>query len=406
MLTGIKQRLIESCRIKLSLTAQIRTAINIIKDIKGSGYPLAHALNTQFALLMSVGSVLYVLLTPMTVTYAAIFSTLEPSLSPATHASDATQATTTQATHSAIPVIPSDSQQSVQQLLGSTPYGWFNLIQEKPDFSENWETFDESQLQGQLSDNVHVHYNPHHQMPSADTAVLSDLLQTQPYAFNKDNQVLTLKQQTIFEFPKGASYIGVHYLREVPHREPLVFIVTTADGQQKQFTSCTKSDELDKFSGFLGSGEVITRLEIRKPPQSSYVIGDVLWGHKQNLHQQKQCETTLMPVVTNMECAEQGWLFDIEVSAMQSRDDSWWCVNDDEKQCGIYGEIASFGYYSKTDKPSVALTFADQKNKQCAHSLVVDLPEKCSENCNYVQRDEAFVPVCPDHKAALLVQNQ
>ncbi|HHC74514.1 MAG TPA: hypothetical protein ENK78_05525, partial [Thiothrix sp.] len=320
---------------------------------------------------------------------------LEPSLSSVTHASNTVHPTTPQTKHS---LTPTDNPQSVQQFLGSTPYGWFNLIQEKPDFSENWESVDDLHLHGHLSDGVHVSYGQPRSSPSTDR--LTDRLETQPYAFNKDNHVLALKQQTVFDFSQGdhqgVNYVGVHYLREVPHHEPLTFIVTTADGQQKQFKSCNKSDELDKFSGFLGSGEMITRLEIRKPPQSSYVLGDILWGRKKDLHQKKQCETTLMPVVTNMECAEQGWLFDIEVSAMQSRDDSWWCVNDDEKQCGIYGEIASFGYYSKTNKPTVALTFADQKHKQCNYSLVVDLPEKCNENCNYVRRDTTFVAVCPD----------
>lgn len=287
-----------------------------------------------------------------------------------------------------------DKTSKIKQLLGSTHFGWLSLIQEKPDFIEDWETLDEQSVYGQLMDQVTVSYLNSSQPLSA-----------QQYAFQPENHVLSLKERTVFDFPRGATYIGVHYLREKAHREPLIFLITRSDGEQQQFKSCTKSDELEKFSGFLGGDKTITRMEIHKPPHSSYVLGDIFWGRKDDLQQAKQCGSNLAPVVTSVECTEQGWLFDVEVGAMQSNDDSWWCVNDDEKKCGTYGEIVSFGYYSKAEQPQVELIFADQKKQNCQRPLIVDAPENCSENCNYMLRGKQMVEICPDRKSAFLLNH-
>lgn len=287
-----------------------------------------------------------------------------------------------------------DKISKTKQLLGSTHFGWLNLIQEKPDFIEDWETLDEQSAYGHLMDQVTVSY-PNRSQP----------LSVQGYVFQPNNHVLSLKDRTVFEFPHGATYVGVHYLREIAHREPLTFLITNSEGEQQQFKSCTKSDELEKFSGFLGGDKAITRLEIRKPLHTSYVLGDVFWGRKDDLQQAQHCGSNLAPVVTSVECTKQGWLFDVEVGAMQSNDDSWWCVNDDEKKCGTYGEIVSFGYYSKAEQPQVELIFADQKKQNCQRPLIVDAPENCSENCNYILRGKQMVEICPDRKSTVLLNH-
>jgi hypothetical protein len=282
----------------------------------------------------------------------------------------------------------------IHQFSGSTPYGWLNFLQESPDFSEDWQNWDGdvNLSEGLLADGVKVSY------PDLPTSPL--LLKKLPEK-SGDRNALSLQKRTTFEFPKGVNYIGMHLYNDMSHKQAVRYLFTLNNGEQREVYGKTLGDELSTFVGFSTTGSTsIIRLDILTFMAGQYGIDKFLWGKKGDL---ASADCVFTPVITSMECEDRRWLFDVEVGAVMPSDESWWCANDKDAQCGNYGETVSFGYFSMTDQTKVELMFQDQKNPSCYYPLVVELHKNCDVGCRIEMADGDTIRSCEDETGVALL---
>lgn len=285
----------------------------------------------------------------------------------------------------------------IHQFSGSTPYGWLNFLQESPDFSEDWEKWDgDANLsEGLLQDGVKVYY------PSLPGSPL--LLRKLPEK-GDDRNALSLQKKTTFEFPKGVNYLGMHLYSDMSHKQPVRYLFTLNNGEQREVLGKALGDELSAFVGFSTTGTTsIIRVDVLAFMASQYGIDKFYWGRKGDL---ASAECLFTPVITSMECEDRRWLFDVEVGAVMPSDESWWCTNDKDAQCGNYGETVSFGYFSKADQTKVELVFQDQKNPSCYYPLTVELHKSCNKDCRLEIAEGDVIRTCEDENSMALADVQ
>lgn len=267
----------------------------------------------------------------------------------------------------------SEVETAIHQLSGRSIFGWLNQVQETPDFSQHWDALTPKQAHGFLQDDVQVFY-----LDEPEEAL--NILR---YRENKqDRYALDLRSHTVFEFPNGVDYLGIYYEREYFHQDPLTFVFTLSNGEKKEFFSCTSTEELMKFTGFITNDDVnVVRMEVIKPMGTGYAINDFSWGTKKQMN---LMACGFQPMVTAVECGDKDdkrWLVDVEVSKMETDSESWWCANDQDSLCGNYGETISFGYFSKSQTPMVDILFQDQKNNLCNAYFTLNEEKLCSTEC-------------------------
>lgn len=263
------------------------------------------------------------------------------------------------------------SKNSVQQLSGRSIFTWITKIREIPDYSQTWDSLDDRQRHGLLADDVQVFY--------LDRP--TQTLEFRKYKeMDKIRYALDLRKHTVFEFPNGVNYLGIYYERDAVYDQPLSLVFTLSDGTKKEFYSCTKTEELMKFTGFAtGENVSVVSMEVLKPIGTNYSVNELFWGSN---YQTEYSSCDFKPAVTAVECDDENrWLVDVEVSKVQADDESWWCANDEDRNCGDYGDIISFGYFSRSEKPTVNISFQDQKNGTCSVDLKLDQQKMCSDKC-------------------------
>jgi len=267
----------------------------------------------------------------------------------------------------------SEVETSIHQLSGRSIFGWLNQVQEKPDFSQHWDALTSRQEHGFLQDDVQVFYLD---QPEEALNILR-YRDSKQYRYTLD-----LRSHTVFEFPNGVDYLGIHYERERFTQDRLAFVFTLSNGDKKEFFSCTSTEELMKFTGFITSDDVnVVRMEVIKPMGTSYTINNFSWGKKKHMN---LMACGFQPMVTAVECGDKEdkrWLVDVEVSKMEADSESWWCANDQDGLCGNYGETVSFGYFSKSQTPMVDILFQDQKNSMCNTYFTLKEENLCSSEC-------------------------
>lgn len=284
----------------------------------------------------------------------------------------------------------------IHQFSGSTPYGWLNFLQESPDFSEDWEKWDDDSnlnlSEGVLQDGAKVFYSG---------LVLDPLQLKKIPEKNTQRNALSLQKKTTFEFPNGVNYLGMHLYSDMSHKQAIRYLFTLNNGEQREVSGKPLGDELSAFVGFSTSGAIsIIRVDILTFMPNQYGIDKFYWGRKDDL---ASSDCLFTPIITGMECEDRRWLFDVEVGAVMPSDESWWCANDKDGQCGNYGETVSFGYFSKTDQTKVELMFQDQKNPSCHYPLVVELHKNCGVGCRLEIADGDVIRTCENENSVALL---
>lgn len=284
---------------------------------------------------------------------------------------------------------------------GATLFPWLSELNTTPENHQAWES-DQSLTTNQ----PHVIY-PKNKHPNQ--LIIKSLSAT--------DHALYLDGLTSINFDnKTPEYLGLFCQNLSQTNAKVAMTLTFSDDSTKTlYLHCQKQGE-KIFTGIIvNKGISIKKADIRNT--GDIVIDDLQWGRfpkhndKQNTNSlassidtknQDQTNTCqLKAQVMQLQCDDNQWLFDVMVTGKQS-ESAWWCSNDNDEQCASYGKLVSYGYYSKTSRQEVDLTFTDQKDPSCSTTLHVNLLKNCKDKCSYHEENGIQVETCEERNGNLV----
>lgn len=301
----------------------------------------------------------------------------------------------------------------VRMYVGSSHFSWLQALKELPDHHKNWES--EANLEANKKPAVLDKPQILISYPKAED---TDKLLIRS---SGDKRRLRLADSTTFQPNKGkVTYFGLHHHNEGGEKQAFNVVLTMNDGSMinKRVESARQGST--NFAGFVvNEGKTIKQVEIAVPTEAKLSLDLLQWGDlsdgkmaddkpveekaptdtdlKKVSTQEDMIPVTercnLIPEIVQYQCDNDQWLFDIKVSSQNPRS-TWWCSDDEDEQCASYDKIASYGYYSKSEKPQVKLVFTDQDQLSCSHAITVKLPKHCKNSCSYHYEEGKEVETC------------